>query len=228
MTRAVTLRVAPEIGELGLRGSYFVLDAMKIPTDGHAIDALVESAVADVLNSWSDEAIASDPILAGFGELHERVDRGGRKNVASPEALLRTVLTHQTLPRVNVAVDLYNVVSLSSRLALGAHDVAQIDGTVNLRMTNGDELFVPLGRDKPRGIGPGEYGYIDDANDIICRMETRQVEKTKVTPTTTSCFYIVQGNANTSMEHIDKAVESLVALTQEYCGGTFSSCGRVE
>jgi len=86
-------------------------------------------------------------------------------------------------------------------------------------LTNGKEGFWPLGASKPKPVGPDEYSYIDDDNDIICRLEVRQVEKTKITTGTTECFYIVQGNSATDEEYIRAATEDLIALTKRFCGG---------
>jgi DNA/RNA-binding domain of Phe-tRNA-synthetase-like protein len=50
-------------------------------------------------------------------------------------------------------------------------------------------------------------------------LDSRQVEKTKVTLETTDCFYIIQGNTATSEESISRCAERLIQLTQKYCGG---------
>jgi DNA/RNA-binding domain of Phe-tRNA-synthetase-like protein len=227
VSSSVDFTATADVEAVGLRGIYFLLTDVEIPRDGSRIDDLVAQAEDEVRASWTPDRLAEDPVLLGFQTLHDRVGRGGRKNVASPTSLIEALIAGGALPRVNVLVDLYNVISIKSRLALGAHDTARIDGNVTLRLTRGDEVFIPLGRDKPRGIGPGEYAYIDDANDVLCRMETRQVEKTKVTTDTTSCFYIVQGNDATELSYIESAAEDLIGLTQQHCGGTVSAFWRV-
>jgi DNA/RNA-binding domain of Phe-tRNA-synthetase-like protein len=86
-------------------------------------------------------------------------------------------------------------------------------------MTTGEEGFLPLGSAEPRPVRPGGYAYVDDANDVICLLEVKQVEKTKVTVDTTDCLFILQGNAQTRHEDILQAAERLIALVQKYCGG---------
>jgi DNA/RNA-binding domain of Phe-tRNA-synthetase-like protein len=142
-----------------------------------------------------------------------------RKNVASPENLLRWLLKNGELPALNVVVDIYNLVSVRTRLALGAHDMARVTGGITLRLTNGSEGFVPLGSAEAKAVRAGEYAYVDDGNDVLCRLEVRQVEKTKVGPGTTGCFYIVQGNAATPDALIREAAGEVIALTTRFCGG---------
>lgn len=211
--------VSDEVLAIGLLGSYFVMDGLTNKDSDPEFEQLKEQIVKEILANLSAQSIKDDAVLQGFWQLHEKVGRPGKKNVASPENLLLLLLQTGRLPHVNLLVDIYNLVSIKTRLALGAHDVAAIKGNVHLRLTNGSENFWPLGQPKSQAVGAGEYCYIDDNNDVICRLETRQVEKTKVTLDTKTCFYIVQGNAATNQTYINSATQELIALTKRFCGG---------
>jgi len=126
------------------------------------------------------------------------------------------LLQKNILPLMKILCDEGKTVLIETS---GAHDISNIAGNVNLRITNGSEKFWPLGSKTEKGIASGEYAYIDDNNDVLCRMEVRQVEKTKVTLQTTQNFYIVQGNLETEPEYIINAAEKLINLTKNYCGG---------
>jgi DNA/RNA-binding domain of Phe-tRNA-synthetase-like protein len=209
----------PKVENLGVRGGYFLMEGLDNRRVAPELDAIRRDAVEQVKAGITKESLGADPVLEGFRELHRVVGRSSRQNVSSPENLLRLLLEGRHLPSINAVVDIYNIVSLQTRLALGAHDVAKITGGVSLRLTDGSEGFWPLGRSEPRGIGAGEYAYVDDDGDVLCRMEVRQVEKTKVTEETTACFYIVQGNATTSADYIREGVDRVVDLTRRFCGG---------
>ena len=157
--------------------------------------------------------------LKGFRQLHTAIGCSNRKNVAAPESLLKHVVKSGQLPHVNLLVDIYNLVSLETRLALGAHDIDKITGNVSLRLTTGQEKFWPLGEAAPRPVRADEYAYVDDGNDVICHLEVKQVEKTKVNLDTTRCFYIVQGNQATEGQYVWDAAQRLIDLTQRFCGG---------
>ena len=62
-------------------------------------------------------------------------------------------------------------------------------------------------------------GYCDDAHEVLCRLESRQVEKTKVDEEAQNVFYIVQGNAATPDELLQKTAQRIIDLTTRYCGG---------
>ncbi len=211
--------VSDAVRGLGLRGIYLVFNGLK-NTDNHPeFEHYKQEIVRTILEQVTEDFIDNNPILQGFRDLHTKVKKSNRKNVASPENLFRIVMRNRVLPHVNLLVDIYNLVSLKTQLALGAHNLAKVDGNINLRLTNGDERFLPLGAVEPKLVGSGEYAYIDDSNEVICYLEVRQVEKTKVTLDTTDCFYIIQGNENTTPEYIKKVYDELIDLTKKYCGG---------
>lgn len=213
------LNLDPKVTDLGV-----VIDGVEIsgvdnshyPTE---LSDYINEEVTKVLANLDADKIKSSPIIQGFFDLHKRIHLPKRNNRPSPETLLKLILKRGELFPINPVVDLYNVISIKSQLALGAHDIDHIAGDVNLRITTGDEKFVPIGaNNEPQAIKAGEYGYIDD-NEVICHLETRQVEKTKITPATNHIFYIVQGNTATSQEYVDQVANELLAATTEYLGG---------
>jgi DNA/RNA-binding domain of Phe-tRNA-synthetase-like protein len=50
-------------------------------------------------------------------------------------------------------------------------------------------------------------------------LDSRQVEKTKVTTETQDCFIIIQGNAVIPMDSLRNGAGMLIELTRKYCGG---------
>jgi len=167
----------------------------------------------------SADVMKNDPILAGFRELHSKIGKSNRRFPAASESLIGYFLSKGEIPAINPIVDIYNMLSLDSRLSLGAHDTDKVDGNIVLRLTDGSERFVPLGATEPVAVTSGEYCYIDDANDILCRLEHKQVEKTKVTDRTNSCFFIIQGNASTPASLLEKTTNRLAGLLAEHCKG---------
>lgn len=215
----LNFNISNEVLNLGLRGAYFTIGNIVNKESDTDFEGYKEEVLRKIKEEITQERISNDPILLGFKRLHERVERTGKNNIASPENLLNMFMQHGRIPQINLLVDIYNLISLETKLAIGAHDISNIVGKVNLKITNGSEKFWPLGSKTEKGVSPGEYAYVDDNNDVLCRLEVRQVEKTKVTLQTTQSFYIVQGNLETEPEYIVNAAEKLINLTTKYCGG---------
>lgn len=211
--------ITEDVKALGVRGVFLRMSGISNKERDEEFEKYRIELAARLRAEFTTEIINADPTLEGFRTLHTAVKRSNRNYPSAPEALISLLARRGVIPTINLAVDIYNCVSLETRLALGAHDVRRIEGNVSLRITDGTELFMPLGSIAPEIAGKGEYSYVDDGNDILCRMEYKQVEKTKVTLETTDCFYIVQGHAGTSKDLLQGAAAKLVSNTERYCGG---------
>ncbi len=200
-----------------------ILFAVVYNADNHAISgewkAYREVRLKELLETYRGLDVHSDPILEGFNILHDRTGVKRRKTIPASENLIKLLVKQEGMPMINQAVDIYNLISLESKLALGAHDIDKVDGNVTLRFTDGTEKFQPIGQKEPGLSNPYEYSYCDDANEVLCRLEVRQVEKTKVTEDARNIFYIVQGNQETPDSQLKKTAERIIELTTKYCGG---------
>jgi DNA/RNA-binding domain of Phe-tRNA-synthetase-like protein len=227
MTSLPHFHLAPEAAAKGVSGCYSLLLGIdQAGADSLEIARFVDQMVTNARGRAHRDQIAADPILAGFRALHQAFQVPTRKLFSAPETLIRYVEKRGDIPRIGPLVDLYNAVSLETGLALGAHDIDHIDGDISLRLTTGDERFHPVGATQPEPIRPGEYAYIDDGGEVICRLEVRQVEKTKVTSSTKDVFLIVQGNPATPSQQIEAGHDRLITLLQSFLGGNKVSLYR--
>ena len=209
--------------------------------DNHGEDpewaAYRDRRLEELYEEYAELDIHADPILEGFNVLHDKTGVKRRKNIPASENLIKLLKKNHGMFFINQAVDIYNLISLESKLALGAHNIDRVDGDVTLRFTDGSERFVPIGQAEPIPVAPHEYSYCDDANEVLCRLEIRQVEKTKVDESAQNIFYIVQGNEATPYELLydtaqkiiqeriinedeDYTAQKIIDLTTKYCGGT--------
>ena len=182
-------------------------------------EALRKERIRLLLEEYREIDFHADPILEGFNLLHDRSGVKRRKNIPASENLIRLLKKNEDVYLINQAVDIYNIISMESKLALGAHDIDRVDGNVTLRFTDGSERFVPIGQEEPVPVNKHEYSYCDDAHEVLCRLEIRQVEKTKVDENSHNVFYIVQGNEATPDELLMSTAQKIVDETVKYCGG---------
>ena len=192
--------------------------------DNHGEDpawaAYREQRLEELYSEYQNLDVHADPILEGFNILHDKTGVKRRKNIPASENLIKLLEKNHGMFYINQAVDIYNLISLESKLALGAHNMDRTDGNVTLRFTNGSERFVPIGQTEPIPVAPHEYSYCDDGGEVLCRLEIRQVEKTKVDETAQNVFYIIQGNDATPDALLWDTARQIIDLTTRYCGGT--------
>jgi DNA/RNA-binding domain of Phe-tRNA-synthetase-like protein len=161
----------------------------------------------------SSNAAASE-ILAGYRLLFERA--GATGYLASPQALLEMAL-NKGLPEHNSVVDAYNIVSLRRLAVISAHDLDRVEGNPRIEMTKGHEVFHPLRAD-PITLPAGQWAGVAD-NHILCQMNCKQSELSKVTRDTTNLLVYVQGNPNTSDDYVEAALHEVCEEIVRINGG---------
>lgn len=212
-------KVEKAVLDAGVKIVFVVIQGLDNSKESYEWHAHREVLLNELLERYKDVDVHQDPILEGFNLLHDHTGVKRRKNIPASENLIKLLQKHGSLTYINKVVDIYNLISLDSKLALGAHNIDRVSGNVTLRFTDGTERFVPLGQTEPVAINPHEYSYIDDSNEVLCRLEIRQVQKTLVDETARNVFYIVQGNDATSDELLHQTAQKIIDLTTQYCGG---------
>lgn len=218
--------VAPEAALLGLKAIGARIRGVANSLENPGFEAYKKTELEKIRSTWAGKELLADPILLGYRDLHIKVGKKNKDFRASPESLRRLFLERGRFAKINTLVDVYNLVSLKSGIALGAHDIDRIVGDVTLRLTTGAETFVPLGKSAPEPVSAGEYAYVDDGNNVICRMEVIQVEPTKTTERSRDIFLIIQGNAQTPVELLFAVSDELKTLITRFCGGDYELIAR--
>ena len=179
-----------------------------------------ENKIKELITKYKDYDIKNDKVIEGFYTLHEKVGVPRRKNLPASENLIKLLTKREDLVHINKAVDIYNIISIESKLCLGAHDINKISGNVSLKITDGSENFIPLGNEESKPVKNGEYSFVDEDNDVLCWLDIRQVDKTKVTEKTKNVIYFVIGNEEMDYKELEKVANEIIEITTKYCGGT--------
>lgn len=204
---------------LGVKIKAVVIEGINNKEISEEYEAWRKEKVASLIEKYKDYDIKADPIIEGFYELHQEVGVPRRKNLPASENLIRLLTKREELISINKAVDIYNILSIESKLCLGAHDIDKVDGNVTLKITDGTEKFLPLGSEELKPVKAGEYSFVDDNNDVVCWLDIRQVDKTKVTEDSKNVLYLIIGNKETKDEDLEKVTNDLISLTTKFASG---------
>jgi DNA/RNA-binding domain of Phe-tRNA-synthetase-like protein len=215
--RPIVLSVDAAVAALGIEAAYLDVVGLRNREGDPEFEAYKKQLAKRLRTQYTEDFIRTDPILEGFRELRRRIGRSVRKYPASTESLVGFLRRTGKIPSINLAVDLYNVVSLETRLTLGAHDGAKVAGDIRLKLATGDEHFLPLGSTKSERVAAGDYCYVDSDDEVLCRLDYRQADRTKITPATSHGFFIIQGNPATSRDQLAAAADRLAGLLRTYC-----------
>lgn len=212
-------KVEQDVLDSGVKIVFAVIEGIDNTGDSEEWNIYRTKKLEELYTRYEKINIHEDAILEGFNILHDKTGVKRRKNIPASENLIKLLLKNRGMFYINKAVDIYNLISLDSKLALGAHNMDNVIGDVTLRFTDGTETYIPLGQENPVSVNPHEYCYCDDSNEVLCRLEIRQVNKTKVDKAARNVFYIVQGNEATEDELLYKTAQEIIDTTVKYCGG---------
>ncbi len=205
-------KICKDVSALGVNVAFLLIYNIGHTRDDESLLNNINRSYSDFIDNYSYEDLEIDSNIIGYRKLHESIGVTDKSLIASPESLLKLLLKYHSLKPINYIVDTYNYIAIKNRISIGAHDIDRISGNVRLCFTNGNEIFIPLGKNKSFNIKSGEYCYIDDKNEILCRLDCRQCDKTKITIDTKDCLFIIQGNKNISIDKIKSTAEEMINL----------------
>ena len=118
---------------------------------------------------------------------------------------------------INPIVDTYNAISMDLINPGGAYDMDQMTGSLKLRLSDGGEVFQPLGNGKVSHTLPGEIVYSDES-DVLTRMFLwQQSDKAKIANSSKKLVFVFelldemgQGLVNDACRKIEEKFMSLL------------------
>ena len=184
---------------------------------------LQKQAIKKAQTEIGDQPPTKHPHIASWRELYRSFGTKPGDYRPSAEALIRRCLKEEKLPRINNAVDLYNVVSVQHVIPMGGFDLDNVDGDIYLRYSDGGEQFIPLGPGTPEETYQGEVVYADNTRILTRRWNYRDADSTKITEETKNLVMFLDTSPAISVENVRDAVEELGELYMKYCGGSYTT-----
>lgn len=203
-TSEVNFEVTQKVTSLGIKAAAAIINVEKISN---------KSSLLDKLQTENFEVNDS-----GYAELHRKVKAPEETSI---KWLAQLKEKNGTLPNINTLVDSYNLVSLKYGIAAGAHDVSKLKGNVRIDICKGTEPFTELGSSVTSNIPAGEYAALDDQK-VICRLELKQCEETKVTKDSKKVLLYYEGHKEHTQNEVNAALKEACELIVKICGGSYS------
>ena len=151
--------------------------------------------------------LLKSPVIQGYTDMLQRVGRSIKKNPPTVPALIRNIQHRGSLPHINSIIDIYNVEALHSLLAIGGHDFDKIEGDLEFTVSQKEDVFLPI-LSTEKHVSKTDYVY-RDVKGVLAWLDVRDSEHYKFDDETQNAIFIIQGNANTSVEMRLDALERI-------------------
>ncbi len=210
--REVSVQIDLVVREKGLKLACAVIEGVSVKNKHESLEKKISGAV----KALDLDAISKSPSVQGYLELYDSFSLPRQKHAV--QNLIEIAKESGKLPRINTAVDSYNIVSLSRGLIVGAHDLDKVKGNVRVKISDGSEKYIPMGSASQVPVAKGEYVFVDD-EIVLCRLDVKQGEQTKIINSTKNIFLYVQGNARTEQKELEVALQEICENIVKFCGG---------
>ena len=175
---------------------------------------------AECRSRWAGVELSAIPGVAAWRTAYRGFGIKKTSYRSSVERLIKRVLAGDSLPPIHPLVDLYNMVSLSSGLCLGADDLEKTEGDLAFRFSRPGDHFVDMaaapGEDPNDPPKEGEVVYACASHVLCRRWNWRQDARSVVGPQTRRAVVTVQSNG---VGRVEAAADELVDWIGRELGG---------
>ncbi len=212
-TRRIEFSIDDKLAKMGVDVKLAVVRGVQIRKSSTELEALKREAEEEI----EALSVEGDPIIEAYNDVYRRF----KVDAESPMVhLINLVKEKGRLPTINTVVDAYNVVAATRRVSVGVHDLDKVVGDVGLKVTRGDEVYVPLGETEPMKVPPGKFAMVDDEH-VLCWLDVKQGQHTKIGFDTRNLLVYVQGNRETGAMYLEDALREICDLIVRYNGGEY-------
>ena len=218
--REINFEMDPRIDKLGVEVKLAIIEGVDIEKSDSDLEKL-KKQVADIVK---DIDLEHNPIVEAYNKIYKKFKVDVENSAVH---LVKLVKENGNFPTINTAVDSYNLVSAEKLVSAGLHDLDNIKGDLELGVTRGNELYIPLGETVPEKIQPGKFAMMDEEK-VLCWLDVKQGQHTKIGFDTENLLLYVQGNEKTTGLYLEGALVEMCELITEYCGGEYRLVNPVD
>lgn len=177
---------------------------------------MLEESMRTAAEKFAGVKLKEHPDIVCYREAFKKLGFNPNKFLNSVEAMISRIIKGGKLPDINNVVNLVNAISLKYTLPMGAHDMEQITGNIEVRFSRKGEPFTPFGCSEPEFVDEGELVYADERMVKTRRWIWRQSDIGKVTEDTTDIFFPIDGFSDHNKESVLQARDELACCIENF------------
>lgn len=192
------------------------IDGVKIQKKDEELENFKREIMAQVRNEYNLDALKHHQTFRAYRDFFWRIGIDPTKIRPAAEALIRRILAGKNIPNINTLVDVYNLASIKSRIALATFDAEKLEGDLIMRFAKEGEEFYGIGMENPLVLKGGEI-VICDNEKMIAVYPYRDADNTKITEKTKNVTIVVCGVPGISKTTLENASKVTLEYMNRFC-----------
>ena len=191
---------------------------VKVSETDPRLEEFEEGIFAEVKRRFTLDGLKDEPVFRAYRDFFWKIGIDPTKIRPAAEALIRRVLGGRPIPRINTAVDTYNLASMSTCIAIAAFDIGRLEGEIAMRFANGGESFAGIGMDRPATLAGGEI-IMTDGSRLIAIYPYRDADYSKITLETKDLMLVSCGVPGIPIDRLNETADKAYEFITRFCGG---------
>ncbi|MHA1646743.1 MAG: B3/B4 domain-containing protein [Promethearchaeota archaeon] len=208
--------IMPKISNNNIELEIGILEIHKfrVLTSKYSFDPIINEIENDLRNEFTIDSIKETPIISLYRQFYWKfLHIDPTKTRPASEALIRRILHNRSLPKISPFVDAYNWASVKSQIPMGAYDLDKIKLPIQIRYSQDNESFQPIGRKKIE-LNKGTLVVSDSESEndnpgrmgkILCQYPYRDAQFSCVKQDSKDIVLLAYGAPGLKRELLEKA-----------------------
>ncbi|UCD92421.1 MAG: hypothetical protein JSV43_00345 [Methanobacteriota archaeon] len=184
---------------------------LTVKRENPELEAFKKELIAKIEDTYELESLKDVETIRKYRDFFWRLGIDPTKIRPASEALIRRILQGKPIPKINTAVDAYNLVSIETHIAIGAFDEGMLEGALMMRWAEEGEKFLGIGMKEPMVL-KGREIVVSDEDKLVAIYPYRDADGSKVTNNTKEIYVLSCGVPGIEMEELRTAS----IMTREY------------
>ncbi len=169
-----------------------------------------------------DKPLTEENNIKVWRDIYRKCGMNPNKFRPTAEAFLKRILKDSQFPNINPIVNAYLAVELLYMLPIGGYDLDQLSEEITLRISKGEELFIPIGGKEPEYTSNGEIIYADGDRVLTRNWNYRDSDLTKITEDTKNIILACEATIdNINKTDLVNTMNKMVEYLTLVCGGAY-------
>ena len=179
------------------------------------IDKMLDESISNAKKEFLDVKAKEDSRVIPYREAFQKVGINPNKFQCSVEAMVNSISKGRDVPHINPLVNLNNAISLKYTLPMGTHNLGLSNSDIELRFSQPEDTFIPMGSDEKEQLDENELVYVVDHNVRTRRWAWRQSKEGMIDKNTEYVFFPIDGFKGFNDDKVNEAIKELSTVLKD-------------